>query len=150
VQSRGAGSPPLTCWPRFFWCSSGYSWLCELCGHIAGSCPASHPPIPSCLFRLGCTQSFLPPACISREGCLDPGARSCSWICWTSWGSPGPTAQACLDPSDGILSLCCVDCTPQLTVIGKLAEAALVTPLLVSLKVRSIGLSTDPCGTPPV
>jgi len=23
----------------------------------------------------------------------------CTWICWTSWGSPGHTAQACLGPS---------------------------------------------------
>ena len=25
-QSRGAESPPLTCWPRCFWCSPGYGW----------------------------------------------------------------------------------------------------------------------------
>jgi len=29
-------------------------------------------------------------------GCHDPSARPCTWIYWTSLGSLGPTAQACL------------------------------------------------------
>jgi len=28
--------------------------------------------------------------------CCDPGARPCTWLSWTSWGSPGPTACVCL------------------------------------------------------
>ena len=32
----------------------------------------------------------------STMGCLDPGVKSCIWIWWNSWCSPGPTAQTCL------------------------------------------------------
>jgi len=70
----------------------GYSWLSGLWGHIAGSNPASHPPVPSSPFWQGCAQSCHPPACIDSWGCLNSGAKPCTCICWTSWGSPGPTA----------------------------------------------------------
>ncbi|KFW65451.1 MAM domain-containing glycosylphosphatidylinositol anchor protein 2, partial [Pygoscelis adeliae] len=45
-QSRGAESPPSTCWPRCFGCSPGDDWPSGLRAHIAGSCPAFHPPVP--------------------------------------------------------------------------------------------------------
>jgi len=44
--SKGAESPPSTCWPLFSWCSPGYRWLSGLQAHTAGSCWASHPPVP--------------------------------------------------------------------------------------------------------
>ena len=64
-QSRGVGSrsPPSLCWPCFFRCSPGYSWLSGLWGHTAGSCPAFHSSVPPGLSWHGCTQSFHPPAC---------------------------------------------------------------------------------------
>ena len=71
--------------------------------------------------------SFHPPACIASGYCIDSGARPCTWIYWTSWGSPGPTVQACLcstgwHPTSWAYRL---DHTPQLGVISKLAEGAL-------------------------
>ena len=56
---------------------------------ISGSCPACHPPVAPCSFRHGCAYSFHPPARTDSGSCPDSGARHCTWICWTSWGSPG-------------------------------------------------------------
>ena len=100
AQSRGAESPPSICWPCYFWCSPGYGWLSGLQGHIAGSCPAYHPPLPPRPFWQRCSPSLYPPACTTGRGCHNPGARPCTWIYWTSWCSPGPTAWACLDLSE--------------------------------------------------
>jgi len=58
-HSRGAGSLPWTCWPCFFWCSPGYSLLSGLWGHIAGSCPACHPPVPPRPFWHSCVSITL-------------------------------------------------------------------------------------------
>ena len=77
VQSRGVGSLPLNCWLCCFWCSPGYGWPSELREHIAGSCPASHPPVSLGLFQQGCAQCFHPSAFIGNGCCLDPGARPC-------------------------------------------------------------------------
>jgi len=94
VRSRRRGSPLLPCWSHFFGCSIGYSWLSGLWVHIAGSCLACHPPLPPGHFWQGCIQSFHPLDSIVSGGCLDPDLRPCIWICWTSWHSRGPTAQA--------------------------------------------------------
>jgi len=59
AQSREAGSPPSPCQLRFFWCSPGYSWLSVLRGHTAGSCPASHPSVPSGLFDRAAPNPFI-------------------------------------------------------------------------------------------
>ena len=56
-------------------------------------------------FLQGCAPPSHPPACTDSRGCRDSGARPCTWICWTSWSSPGPTARACPGFSDGISSL---------------------------------------------
>jgi len=87
---------PSTCWLCLFWCSPGYSWLSRLQEYIAGSCPICYPPAPICLFYQGCALSFHPLVLIDNEVCHNPGARPCPYICWTSWGSPGLTARACL------------------------------------------------------
>ena len=36
--------------------------------HIAGSCPAFHPPVPLSPSRQGCSRALLPPACIASGG----------------------------------------------------------------------------------
>jgi len=94
VQSRKAESPPWTMLllmqPRI-WLLSG------LWGHITGSCSASNPPVPVSSFQQSCAQCFHPLACICCGGCLNPGTGPCTWICWTSWGSPGPTVHVCLE-----------------------------------------------------
>jgi len=51
---------------------------------------------PQILFWHGCASSFYPPACTDSRGCHGPGARPCTWICWTSWDSPQSTPRACL------------------------------------------------------
>ena len=97
--SRGAESPPSTCWPRCLWCSPGYSWPSGLRAHTGGLCPAFHPPVPPSPSRQGCSQSLLPPAYTDSRGCPDPEAGPCTWPCRTSWGSHRPTFQACPGPS---------------------------------------------------
>ena len=97
--SKGAGSPPSTCWPHFSWCSSGYSWSSGLRGHIGGSCLAFHPPVSPSPSQQGCSQSLHPPACTDSRGCPDPDKGPCTWPCWTSQGSHGPTSWACPGPS---------------------------------------------------
>ena len=41
----------------------------------------------------GRASSLQPQACIDSGSCHKSGAKPHTWICWTSWGSPGPTAQ---------------------------------------------------------
>ena len=81
VQSGGAGPPPSICWPCFFWCASGCSWLSGLWGLIANSCPACHLSVPPSCFWQGWAQSFSPLGCTGSGSCCDPGARPCTWIC---------------------------------------------------------------------
>jgi len=68
-QSRGADSPPLTCWPLFFLCRPGYCYLFRLWANIAVSCWASHQtacpsPSPQC-----CSQPTFHAACIFAWDC---------------------------------------------------------------------------------
>jgi len=56
-QSRGAGSPPLPCWPRCFGWSLGYIWFSGLWGHSAVSCLTS------------------------EQGCRQPLLHSCNLHC---------------------------------------------------------------------
>ena len=81
-RSRGAESPPSTCWPRCFRCSPGYGWPSRLRVHIASSCPAFHPPAPPSPSLQGCSQSLHPPNCIVPGDCPDPGAgpRTLAWL----------------------------------------------------------------------
>jgi len=74
AQSRGAGSPPLPCWPCYFWCSLGYDCLSGLWRHVAGSSPASHLPIPSGPFRQGCFLSVHHSASIGSGAFHNSGA----------------------------------------------------------------------------
>lgn len=48
--------------------------------------------------------------CIDPEDCSNSGAGPCSWSCWTSWPSHGPTPQLCQGPpSQGLSSsVCCL------------------------------------------
>ena len=71
----------------------------EIYMDTAGSCPAFHSPVPPSLSPQGCSQSVLHPACLCAWDCPDPGTGPCTWPCWTSWGSHGPTSQACSGPS---------------------------------------------------
>ena len=61
-----------------------------------------------------------------------------------------PLLKPALVPLDDILSLWCINCTPQLGVIRKLAEGALDPSVNVSVMkiLKSIIPSTDPRGTP--
>ena len=85
TQSRGAVLPLLICWAHFFSCSPGYGWLSGLWGHIVGSCAASHPPVPPGPLQQGSALTFCPAACTASDGCYNPNARPCTWLCWTSW-----------------------------------------------------------------
>ena len=49
-----------------FWCSLGYDWLSCLWRHIAGWCPACHPPVPLSSFCQDCAQFFHSPACVDH------------------------------------------------------------------------------------
>lgn len=50
-----------------------------------------HPQVPC-----GSAPSLHSPVCTDSRSYHNPGARPCIWVNWTSWGSPGPTAQASL------------------------------------------------------
>lgn len=73
----------------------------------------------------------------------------CTCICWTSWGSSEPTAQACVSPSrwHPVPSVCWLHCSPWFHLQGSLRLYWI--PLLMKLmkKLKSIGVSTDPWGT---
>jgi len=53
VQSRGAGSPPLTCWPWFFWWIQFAFWAVRACCYLMPS--TSNPS----LFQESCAQHTL-------------------------------------------------------------------------------------------
>ena len=86
-QNRGAESPPSTCWPHFFWCSTGDGWPFYVQFII-------HQVSPSPSWQ-GCSQALHPPSCIDTDGWTSPGAESHTWPGWTSWVSHGPTSQDC-------------------------------------------------------
>ena len=94
MQSRGAESPLSPQWPQFCWYSPGYSWLSRLWGHITGLCPDNHPPIALRLFQQGWCSILTSPCCTDCGSCHLTQVQSLrTSICWTSWGSPDPTAQ---------------------------------------------------------
>ena len=94
-RSRGRESPPLTFWPRFFWCSPGRDWLPGLQAYIPSSYTIIHPPVSPSPSPWGCSQSIHPPVYTDIWNIPDAGAGPCTWPGWTSWGSHGPTPQAC-------------------------------------------------------
>ena len=70
-------------------------WAVSFVSSFSAFCPQ----VPSSLSQPSCSQSLHPPACIDARGCPDPDAGPCTCICGTSWGSHGPTSQACLGSS---------------------------------------------------
>lgn len=80
--------------------------------------------------------------------CLDPGAGPCTWTCWSSWVSHGPTFQICSGPPESHPSV--VSTAP----LGFMSCANLSRmhsiPLSVSVMemLKSTRLKTDPWGTP--
>jgi len=85
--------PPSTCWHVSFDATQdtfGFlGWEGTLLSHVQF-------PIHQysrVFFWQGSARSFPPPACTGSKGCLDSGARPCTWICWTSWGSPASNAK---------------------------------------------------------
>jgi len=89
AQSRGAGSPPLPFWSRFFWHSPGYSWLSGLWGNVAWLMSSLlSTSIPKSFWQ-GCAPSLYSPACTDSGDCHDPSSRPYPRIYWTSRGSPG-------------------------------------------------------------
>jgi len=68
-----------------FWAAKAYYWLMS-----------SLPSVSTPKSQQGCVQSFIPSACIDIGGCHNSGAKSCTRLFWTSWGTAGPTAWACL------------------------------------------------------
>ena len=72
AEQRGRIPPPLTCWPRCFWCSPGYGWLSGLQAHTAGSYSVYYPPeprSPSPLLSTHSTPSLYPCLGLSRPRC---------------------------------------------------------------------------------
>jgi len=102
------------------------------------------------IFRQCCSQSLRSPAYISCGSCLNLGARTCTWMCWISWDSLGPTAQACLGLSEwhpsGVLTS-----SHSLVSSANLLRVHL-SQMSMSLMnmLKSIGPSTDPLGTWPI
>ena len=83
-----------------------------------------HPPVPSSSFCQGYATSLCPPTCVDIDDCHDPDAD-------LALGFVEPH-EVHLNPLlslprslNGIPSLWCADCTPQLSVVHKLAEGAL-------------------------
>jgi len=66
---------------------------------LTSSLPATGTPRS---FSAGLLSSHLfhPSVCIGNGCSLYPGVKPFTWICLTSWGSPEPTAQAWLSPSE--------------------------------------------------
>jgi len=48
-------------------------------------------PVPLSPFQKGYALSLCFPSYTDSGSCFDPGATTCTWLCWTSWGHPGPT-----------------------------------------------------------
>jgi len=67
--------------------------------NTAGSCPASCPLGPPSPSLQGCSQGVLYPVCINTWDCPGPSATPCTWPCWTSLDSHGPSSPACPGPS---------------------------------------------------
>ena len=94
-----SGSPPSICWPHFFWCSPGYSWLSGLQGHTADSCPDCHSPVSPGSSQQSYAIFLHAPACTDSRCCHNPGARPFSSICQTSWVFSWAHSSACLELS---------------------------------------------------
>ena len=127
-----------------FSCSPGYGWLSGLRAHIAGSCPAVHPPVPPSPSLQGCSQSFHRPACIDTRGCRDPGAGLALGLVEPHEVHMGPFLDLVQVPLNGIPSLRCVNRTTQLGVICKFAEGALDPTMSLMKILNSTGPNTDP------
>lgn len=93
--------------------------------YSADSCWASCQQTPSNHSPQGCFWTIFLPACIFVWDFTNPHAGPRTWSCWISWVSQRPTSPACQDPSGCTHSLKHVNCTAELGVIGKLAQAAL-------------------------
>lgn len=79
-------------------CTLGYNWFLRLQVRPAASHLIFHLTVSPSPPVQGCCQSSHPPFCMDIGYCLNPGAGPCTWSCWISWGSHGPTPQACQDP----------------------------------------------------
>lgn len=126
-QGRRGQSLPSTCYSLLFWWSLGCSWpsgLHVLQACTADSCQAFCPPEHPSFSPQGCSQCVLLPVCTRVWNCPNPGTAPCTWTCWISSSSCGPTYLACLVPLDGIPSFHCISCSTQLVGICKLAEGA--------------------------
>ena len=95
-----------------------------LWGHSAGSHPVAIHQHPQVLF----SRAVLPP-CTPQLVLLvgvtmtHPGARTCIWICWTSWGSPGLNVKWHLTMQEKrnlYTELSCSDCTQSTPCFFKL------------------------------
>ena len=116
--------------------SPGYGWLSGLQVHIAGSCWASHPPVPPSPSPQGCSRTTLCPACNSVWVCPNPRAGPCAWPCWTSCSSRRPPLSS-LSRSLWMASLpSSVSATPH-----SLVSSANL------LRVHSVPLSVSPTKT---
>ena len=68
AQSRGAGSPPLTCWPHFFWCTPGCSWLSGLWVQHCWLMSSCHPPVSPKSFPAGLCSIVTSPQLVLTVG----------------------------------------------------------------------------------
>lgn len=94
TECRRRETQPSTTQPHCFWCSPVCSGLSGLQEHLPRACWAPHPPILPSPSLQSCFQAthhitwFRVPLLRSR---------TCTWPCWTSWGSYRPTSQGCQD-----------------------------------------------------
>jgi len=147
-QSRRAESPPSTCWPRFFWRSPGYGWPCWLPAHIGGSCPAFHAPVAPSPSWQGCSQSLHLHSVLTLGAAPTQVQDPALGLVEPHKVHTGPLLQLVQVPPNGILFLRCVDHTPHLGVICKLAEGALDTTMSLTKILHSTGPNIDPWGIP--
>jgi len=111
--SRGTGpAQPLNCW-HFFWCSPGCGWLSGLWGHIAGSCPACHPPVPPRVSLYPYTPQLVPIVVFTMIQVKDCAYWYLDILNLMRWILLDPLLKPVLISLDRILSLRWVNHTTQ-------------------------------------
>lgn len=113
-QSREVESPPLTCWPCYFSCSSGSRLFSGLWVHIAGFYPSFHPPLSHRSFFLSLYWYW---------GLPWPRWRTLRLALLNFLGFPWPCSSSLAESLwMSSLPLSIINCITQLGAICKLAE----------------------------
>jgi len=133
-KGRVESSSLLPCWPPLFGWNPGYQWPSGLqaCTHcrLILSFSSTRTPKP----QQGYSQGFLLPQYLHVWEYLDPSAKPCTMLSWTSLGSQGPIFWVYQGPSGCHPFLCCIIRTTQVGIISKLAKGSLNPIIYVTYK----------------